>query len=83
MSDKCLVIPILTTDQTLEREFPDKPSDLIDEIRNRSREADARFQRLLATATSSPIVEERSLADTVLRTTFGLDSFLLEGQMAG
>ena len=74
---------ILPRLQTLEREFPDKPSDLIEEIRNRSREADARFQRLLATATSSPIIEERSLADTVLRTTFDLDSFLLEGKMAG
>jgi hypothetical protein len=35
---------------------------------------------MLATATTSPVPEERSLAATVLRTTFGLESFLLEGR---
>ena len=68
---------------SLDREFPDKPPDLIEEIRERSREADTRIRRLITTATTSPIAEERSLADTVLSTTFGLESFLLEGRMPG
>ena len=67
--------------QTLDREFPEKPADLIEQIRIRSSEADTRIQRLLTTATTSPISEERGVAETVLRTTFGLESFLLEGRM--
>lgn len=61
-------------------EFPDKPRNLITEIAKRVEEVDVRFGRLLATATGSPVPEERDLAATVLRTTFGLDAFLLEGR---
>ena len=64
----------------LDAEFPDKPQDLIAEIGRRAEDVNTRFQRLLATSTDSPIPEERSLAMTVLRTTFGLESFLLEGR---
>ena len=69
--------------QALDREFPDKPADLIEEIRARAREVDTRIRRLLTTATTSRITEERNLAETVLTTTFGLESFLLEGRMPG
>jgi SAM-dependent methyltransferase len=64
----------------LEEEFPDKPQDLIVEIAGRADEVGKRFGRLLATATGSPIPEERELAATVLQTTFGLEAFLLEGR---
>ena len=66
--------------KALAGEFPDKPQDLIVEIGRRADEVGIRFSRLLATATESPFPEERSLAATVLRTTFGLESFLLEGR---
>jgi hypothetical protein len=61
-------------------EFPAKPLDLIAEIGTRAEDVNTRFRRLLATAIASPIPEERSLATTVLRTTFELESFLLEGR---
>jgi hypothetical protein len=61
-------------------EFPDKPQELIAEIGKRADELGIRFTRLLATATESSTPEERSLASTVLRITFGLESFLLEGR---
>ena len=64
----------------LRDEFPDKPQELIVAIGKRAEEVGIRFGRLLATATESSTPEERSLAATVLRTTFGLESFLLEGQ---
>jgi hypothetical protein len=64
----------------LGEEFSDKPQDLAAEIGRRAEDVNTRFRRLLATATASPIPEERSLAATVLRTTFGLESFLLEGR---
>lgn len=60
-------------------EFPDKPGELISEIGRRADDVGTRFRSLLATATGSPLPEERSLAATVIRTTFGLESFLLEG----
>lgn len=63
----------------LSDEFPDKPQELIVEIGQRADEVGIRFRRLLATATASSISEEKSLAATVLQTTFGLESFLLEG----
>jgi 2-polyprenyl-3-methyl-5-hydroxy-6-metoxy-1,4-benzoquinol methylase len=66
--------------KSLGDEFPDKPHDLIAEILRRAEDVNTRFRRLLATATTSPVPEERSLATTVLRTTFGLESFLLEGR---
>ena len=69
--------------QALDREFPDKPADLIEQIQARSLEENTRIQRLLTTATTSHITEERRLTETVFRTTFGLESFLLEGRMAG
>jgi hypothetical protein len=65
--------------KSLGDEFPDKPRDLIAEIGRRADDVGTRFGRLLATATASPFPEEKSLAATVLRTTFGLESFLLEG----
>jgi len=64
----------------LAEEFPDKPQDLVAEIGRRADELDIRFSRLLATSTNSPFPEERSLAAMVLRSTFGLESFLLEGR---
>ena len=64
----------------LRDEFPDKPQNLIAEIGKRADEVGIRFGRLLETAMESPIAEERGLAATVLRTTFGLESFLLEGR---
>ena len=63
-------------------EFPDKPRDLIAEIGSRADDVGMRLRSLLATATGSPFPEERSLAATVIRTTFGLESFLLEGLKA-
>ena len=66
--------------KSLGDEFPDKPQDLIAEIGRRAEEVNIRFRRLLATATASPVPDERSLAATVLRATFGLESFLLEGR---
>ena len=63
-------------------EFPDKPQSITAEIKTRSAEVEVRFKRLLATATQSPVPQERDLAATVLLTTFGLDAFLLEGQKA-
>ncbi len=66
--------------QALRDEFPDKPQDLIGDIAGRADEVGQRFGRLLATATGSPIPEERDLAATVLKTTFGLEAFLLEGR---
>jgi len=60
-------------------QFPDKPRDLIAEIGKRADDVGIRFGRLMATATTSPFPEEADLAATVLRTTFGLESFLLEG----
>jgi SAM-dependent methyltransferase len=70
---------VMTRLAALSDEFPQRPPDLIAQISERAREVDARIGRLVATATTSPIPAERSLAATVLRTTFGLDSFLLEG----
>jgi 2-polyprenyl-3-methyl-5-hydroxy-6-metoxy-1,4-benzoquinol methylase len=61
-------------------EFPDKPQDVIAEIGKRADEVGIRFARLLETVMESPFQEERDLAATVLRTTFGLESFLLEGR---
>jgi 2-polyprenyl-3-methyl-5-hydroxy-6-metoxy-1,4-benzoquinol methylase len=66
--------------KSLGDEFPDKPQDLIAEIGRRAEEVNIRFRRLLATATASPVPDERSLAAIVLRATFGLESFLLEGR---
>jgi 2-polyprenyl-3-methyl-5-hydroxy-6-metoxy-1,4-benzoquinol methylase len=60
-------------------EFPDKPRDLIAEIGRRADDVGIRLGRLLHTATASPFPEEKSVAATVIRTTFGLESFLLEG----
>lgn len=64
----------------LTTEALDKPQDLVEEIQARAGEMNVRFGRLYATATSSPLPEERDLASVILRTTFGLDSFLLEGR---
>jgi 2-polyprenyl-3-methyl-5-hydroxy-6-metoxy-1,4-benzoquinol methylase len=64
----------------LTTEAADKPQDLVEEIQARAGEMNVRFVRLHATATSSPLPEERDLASMILRTTFGLDSFLLEGR---
>lgn len=66
--------------EALGDEFPDKPRNLITEIARRADEVGISFGRLLATATGSPVPEERDLAATVLWTTFGLDAFLLEGR---
>lgn len=64
----------------LTTEAEDKPQDLVEEIQARAGEMNVRFGRLHATATSSPLPDERDLASVMLRTTFGLDSFLLEGR---
>jgi 2-polyprenyl-3-methyl-5-hydroxy-6-metoxy-1,4-benzoquinol methylase len=61
-------------------ELPDKPADLIEAIQTRASEIATRFGRLLTTASSSPLAEERDIAASILLTTFGLDSFLLEGR---
>ena len=69
--------------QALDHEFPDKPADLIEQISR------VRWKRTSEFNASSPPPRHRrsprngSLAETVLRTTFGLESFLLEGRMAG
>lgn len=63
----------------LSEEFPDKPADLINQIQSRANEITTRFGRLLTTAVSSAVPEERHVASSILLTTFGLDSFLLEG----
>jgi 2-polyprenyl-3-methyl-5-hydroxy-6-metoxy-1,4-benzoquinol methylase len=59
---------------------PEQPADLVASIRQRAEETDLRFRRLLQTARSSPIPEERAVAQTTLLTEHGLDSFLLEGR---